>query len=118
MKKIAVIASLAILVGCASPTVVQTTQPGDEELSCGQLKNEFAEANRFIKEANDEKGWSGGNVARGLLFWPAILGTYSNANEAIAAAETRKVNLMNIMRNKKCEGLERLSYVYPQTTVM
>ena len=30
-----------------------------------------------------------------------MLGIYNNANEALAAAETRKVNLMNLMRNKK-----------------
>jgi translation initiation factor IF-3 len=40
-------------------------------------------------------------VAR-LLFWPSIIGTYMNANEAIAAAENRKVHLVNVMMNKKC----------------
>ena len=105
------IATALLFVGCATPTVVQTMKPGDDELTCGQLKNEYAEANRFIKEANEEKGWTGGNVARGLLFWPAILGTYNNANEALAAAETRKVNLMNLMRNKKYGSLDRLSLI-------
>ena len=40
-----------------------------------------------------------------------MLGTYNNANEALAAAETRKVNLMNLMRNKKYGGLDRLSLI-------
>ena len=109
---------LILLVGCATPTVTQSMKPGDDELTCGQLKNEYSEANRFIEEAEKEKGFSGGNIVRGLFFWPSILGTYSNANEAIAAAQTRKVNLINIMRNKKCENLERLSYVFPSSTIL
>ena len=39
---------------------------------------------------------------RALFFWPAILGTAANANEAIAAADSRKVNLANIMHQKNC----------------
>lgn len=41
-------------------------------------------------------------MVRALLFWPAILGTAANANEAIAAADTRKVHLVNQMNQKKC----------------
>ena len=54
-----------------------------------------------IEGKSGEKGVTGGNVAR-LLFWPSIIGTYMNANEAIAAAENRKVHLVNVMMNKKC----------------
>jgi len=39
---------------------------------------------------------------RALLFWPAILGTAANANEAIAAADSRKVHLANQMNQKNC----------------
>jgi hypothetical protein len=84
--------SLILLAGCATPTVVQTVKPGDSGLSCAQLQNEFADA---------EKGVTGGNVAR-LLFWPAIVGTTMNANEAIAAADNRKVHLANLMNQNKC----------------
>ena len=79
--------------------------PGDEELNCGQLKNSVAEAQRFIKDAESVKGGTGDNWARGLLFWPAIIQSYSNANEAIAAANTRKVHLFNIMRQKNCKNV-------------
>ena len=37
-----------------------------------------------------------------VLFWPAMIGTYSNANEVIAAADARKVNLMGLYKQKKC----------------
>ena len=95
--------SAALLLGaCAHPTVVQSVKPGDTGLSCAQLQNEYADAERFREEADKEKSVTGGNVVRALLFWPAILGTASNANEAIAAADTRKVHLSNQMNNKNC----------------
>jgi opacity protein-like surface antigen len=98
-----VLAVAALLSACASPTVVQTVKPGDVGLTCAQLQNEYSDAERFKKEADAEKGVTGGNVAR-LLFWPAIVGTTMNANEAIAAAENRKVHLSNVMMQKKCEN--------------
>ena len=93
---------------CAKPTVVDSIMPGDEELNCGQLKNSVAEAQRFIRDAESVKGGTGDNWARGLLFWPAIIQSYSNANEAIAAANTRKVHLFNIMRQKNCKNVGSL----------
>ena len=92
----------AVLAGCASPTVVQSVKPGDTGLSCPQLQNEYSDSERFKKEAEGEKGVTGGNVAR-LLFWPSIVGTYMNANEAIAAADNRRVHLANLMTQKNCE---------------
>jgi hypothetical protein len=103
MKKLSlVLGFVAVLAGCASPTVVQTIKPGDMGLTCPQLQNEYSDAERFKKEADAEKGVTGGNVAR-LLFWPAIVGTHMNANEAISAAENRKVHLTNMMMQQKCE---------------
>jgi hypothetical protein len=103
MKKLYIAIAVAILLSaCASPTVVQTVKPGDAGLSCPQLQNEFADAERFKKEAESEKGVTGGNTAR-LLLWPLILGPYMNANEAISAAENRKIHITNIMMQQKCE---------------
>lgn len=102
-KKVVASLSAALLMGaCAHPTVVQSVKPGDAGLSCAQLQNEYADAERFREEADKEKSVTGGNVVRALLFWPAILGTASNANEAIAAADSRKVHLANQMANKNC----------------
>ena len=110
MKKTLVIllTGFFFLNSCAKPTVVDSIMPGDEELNCGQLKNSVAEAQRFIKDAEGVKGGTGDNWARGLLFWPAIIQSYSNANEAIAAANTRKVHLFNIMRQKNCKNVGSL----------
>lgn len=99
--KLAALSSV-LLCACATPTVVQSVKPGDNGLSCAQLQNEFADAERFRAAADAEKSVTGGNVVRALLFWPAILGTASNANEAIAAADTRKVHLANQMNQRNC----------------
>lgn len=92
----------AFLCACATPTVVQSVKPGDNGLSCAQLQNEYADAERFRTEADKEKSVTGGNIVRALLFWPAILGTASNANEAMAAADSRKVHLANQMSQRNC----------------
>jgi hypothetical protein len=94
--------TVALLSACASPTVVQSVKPGDASLSCGQLQNEYADAERYRTTAEKEKTVTGENVARAIFFWPAILGTAANANEAIAAADSRKVHLANLMMQKKC----------------
>lgn len=91
-----------LLCACASPTVVQAVKPGDTGLTCAQLQNEYVDAERFRKEAENEKTVTGGNVARAILFWPAILGTAANANEAISAANSRKVHLASQMSQKNC----------------
>lgn len=91
-----------LLCACASPTVVQAVKPGDMGLTCAQLQNEYVDAERFRTEAEKEKTVTGGNVARAILFWPAILGTAANANEAISAANSRKVHLASQMSQKNC----------------
>jgi hypothetical protein len=102
MKKTLTLFATLLLAGCATPTVVQTVKPGDTGLSCAQLQNEYVDTQKFRDDADKEKGMTGGNVARAILFWPAILGSYSNANEAMAAADARKVHLANLMNQTKC----------------
>ena len=108
LEVLVLVLGLILLNSCAKPTIVDVIMPGDEELNCGQLKNGVAETQRFKREAEAVKGGTGGNITRGLLFWPAIIGSYQNANEAIAAANTRKVHLFNIMRQKNCTGVGSL----------
>ena len=102
-KTFVIVAFAAILSGaCATPHVVEERRISDEDLSCGNLAAAINEAERFKREARDEKGVTGTNVLAGLLFWPAIIGTYSNANEAIEAAEERKRHLQELRRKKNC----------------
>ena len=97
------ITALLALSGCATPHVVETVRFTDNNLSCSQLVAEMKEADRFRTDAQKEKGMTGTNVAAALFFLPAMIGTYSNANEAISAADTRKINLMNLYTSKKCQ---------------
>jgi hypothetical protein len=102
MRTIAAASAVLVLAACATPTVIQPVKPGDSGLTCAQLQNEYSDAQRFRDEADKEKGMTGGNVARAILFWPAILGSFSNANEAISAADSRKVHLANLMNQRNC----------------
>ncbi|MGR3303295.1 MAG: hypothetical protein ACUZ8I_12440 [Candidatus Scalindua sp.] len=97
------VASLIItnLLGCAHPTIVESIQTGDYDMTCIELTMAITEAKRFKAEARTKKGFTGGNVARGILLWPTILGTYSNVNEAVQAADNRIAHLSRI-KEEKC----------------
>jgi ABC-type oligopeptide transport system substrate-binding subunit len=92
-----------VLAGCASPTVVAVKKTGDSSLNCEQLKIAIDEANEFELNARKERKVTGTNVAAALLFWPALLATYSNTEEAINAAKERKVFLTKIADEKMCK---------------
>jgi outer membrane biogenesis lipoprotein LolB len=103
--KLLSIATLAaiLLAGCATPTVVDTKKVGDANLTCDQLKQEIADAEKFEKEARKERTVTGKNVAAAILFWPALIGTYSNTEEAINAAKERKENILKLAESKNCK---------------
>lgn len=90
------------LTACATPEVIDAKQMGDDKLSCTQLAGEIQEANEFERKAHREKGIAGTNVAAAVIFWPAIIGTYSNANDAIKAAKERKEHLVALSTKKGC----------------
>lgn len=96
------ILTVALLVGCATPTVVQTRKASDGDLSCAQLKDQITEAEDFEAKARKERGMTGTNVAAAVLFWPALLGTYKNTEDAIEAAKERQKNLFAIAKGKSC----------------
>ena len=96
------IALLTLLAACATPEVVSERQVGDSSLTCSQISAKIQEAEEFKNDARDEKGVTGTNVAAGLLFWPALLVTYSNAEEAIEAANDREDYLLELADSKGC----------------
>lgn len=101
MKYGLLIAVLAIA-ACANPEVVRIEQPRDYKLTCAELEREMDKAERFKEKAQDERGVTGKNTAAVLFFWPALIGTYSNTEEAIDAAEDRQAHLMDVYRDKGC----------------
>ena len=103
------ILSLILINSCAKPTVVNVVMPGDNKLNCEELKDGFLETRRFKQEAESIKEVNtGGNVTRGMFFWPALLKTLQNADEAIKAANDRGYHLVGIMKNKNCKDTDKL----------
>ena len=100
--------SIILLNSCAKPTVVNVVLPGDDELNCEQLENAVAESQKIKREAEYAKEGTGGNVTRLLLFWPAWAQTLQNADVAIMAANDRIYHLFNIMKKKKCGGVNKI----------
>lgn len=91
------------LSGCATPEVVNVRQAGDENLTCPQLTEQYEDAQNFEKKARDERGITGKNVAAAVLFWPALIGTYSNTDDAITAAQDRQRRLEKLASDKGCK---------------
>ena len=100
--------SIILLNSYAKPTVVNVVLPGDDELNCEQLENAVAESQKIKREAEYAKEGTGGNVTRLLLFWPAWAQTLHNADVAIMAANDRIYHLFNIMKKKKCGGVDKI----------
>ena len=108
--KILIIFSLYLIFlnSCAKPTVVDVVMPKDKNLNCKELKDEYLEMKRFRKEAEDVKDVSSGkNITRHMFFWPALLRTLHNADEAIEAANKRGYHLIELMKGKKCENANK-----------
>lgn len=103
LKTLLVLTAPAFLLACATPEVVSERQAGDTELSCAEIATEVREAEKFAEDARREKGVTGTNVAAGLIFWPALLVTYSNAEEAIDAADDRRDYLYELADAKRCK---------------
>lgn len=96
-------AAMLAVTACATPTVVNIVQPGDTLLSCAELREQIAEAQAFEHQAREERGVTGENVAAVVLFWPALLATYSNTEDAINAASERRDYLMSLYRSGRCD---------------
>ena len=95
----------AFLGGCASPTVVESKQSNDRMMSCDALKTAYGEAKDFESKARKERGVTGTNVAAAIFFWPAMLGTYKNTEDAIEAAKERQKHLETVAAEKKCPAI-------------
>ena len=105
MTLVAATVVTGLLGGCASPTVVESKQSSDRMMSCGALKTAFVEAKDFENKARKERGVTGTNVAAAIFFWPAMLGTYKNTEDAIEAAKERQKHLELIAVEKKCPAI-------------
>jgi Pyruvate/2-oxoacid:ferredoxin oxidoreductase gamma subunit len=94
--------AVSLLGACATPTVVESKQANDRNLSCEGLKSAYIDAKDFESKARKERGVTGTNVAAAIFFWPAMLGTYKNTEDAIEASKERQKHLEAIAAEKKC----------------
>ena len=91
---------------CASPEVVTIKKSSDEKKNCKELESLVAETQKFKRDALYEKENTGGNMARMILFWPAMATSFYNADKAIRAANDRTYHLINIMKKKNCKNID------------
>ena len=101
-KSLLVVFLIVFLSGCATPEVVQIRKATDNKLSCVELKYEISEAEDYLSRARKEKGLTGTNAAAVLFFWPALIGTYMNAGEAIDGAQAPIKHLHSLNDRKDC----------------
>jgi len=101
MRNLSALFSIFLLVSCASPDVVQTIQISDKDLSCNQLIAATEEAKKFEKEGREGRTVTGTNVAAALFWWPGLVATYINTDDAIDAAIDRQEHLAKIY-DEKC----------------
>ena len=102
-KRGVAVALAMLLAGCSTaPTVVQSVQPGDPQLSCDQLLAQHAEAEKLRLEAEGKSGTSGGNIVHAFLFLPGYLINKQNVTDAVNAAEARKTHLSALLSQKNC----------------
>ena len=106
MKALSSLLVFLLVLSCATPTVVEIKNPLDEQKTCDELEKSVAEAQKFKRDALFEKNNTGGNMARMMLFWPAMATTFHNSDKAIRAANDRTYHLLKIMKNKNCKNVD------------
>ncbi len=106
MKTVKLIIIFFFLIGCATPEVVNVKDPLDDKKNCNELESSVAEAQKFKRDALFEKENTGGNMARMILFWPAMATTFHNSDKAIRAANDRTFHLLKIMKKKNCKNID------------
>lgn len=90
------------LSACVSPEVVQTRSVDDSALSCDEIKVQLGQLEEIRTEAAKGQRASGENVAAAILFWPAVIGNYQNAKQALEAANARNDVLVALAEKKRC----------------
>ncbi|MAK65313.1 MAG: hypothetical protein CMF75_11335 [Maricaulis sp.] len=91
-------------VGCTSTPKVDVRQPGDRNMSCAELEAEMHALDDIQEEAEHNQGVNTANVAAVVLFWPAAVGNYMEADRAMDLAAERHEHLMDIYTEKQCDA--------------
>lgn len=100
----AVCAALGMTSACTTTEKVNVMQPGDQAMTCTQLRAEFTRLDTIKADADSDKGVNGANVAAVLLFWPAAAGNYLSARDAENLVNQRRTHLMQYYNAKQCDN--------------
>ncbi len=99
----AAIACVTLSLGaCATNQKVSTNQLSDTSLTCAQIASQDKDLDAVLEKAKHNKGVSGANVAAVLLFWPAAIGNYMDADKAEELVVKRKAVLADLHKAKSC----------------
>lgn len=105
MKKIAVALGAMMLLGaCTHTERVSVQQPGDRTMTCNGLREEFTKLDEIRRDGQSDQGVNAANVGAVLFFWPAAVGNYFTARDAMEIAERRREHLMTIYNEKRCDN--------------
>lgn len=109
MMKIAVIASVVVLLGgCAGSAdhaIVSSYQVSDTGLGCSQLQTEMVKTQVIIDGVNADKAdVSGADIMDGLLYFPFnLMAKSDNYEKALSAAGDRIKRLEELKKEKGCK---------------
>lgn len=105
MKKIALALCAATALGaCTTTERVSVQQPGDRAMTCTGLRAEFTKLDEIRRDGQSDQGVNAANVGAVLFFWPAAVGNYFTARDAMEIAERRRDHLMTIYNDKRCDN--------------
>ena len=94
---------LIYLSSCANPTIVNVIGPNDNNLSCKELSDEIALANKYADEAKEAKKTDKPHNIGAILFYlPGYGMTMKNAEDALKAAKDRAIHLNKLKEKKNC----------------
>ena len=94
--------AMSMLSACVTTEKVAVTQVGDDNLTCGDIKLQNAKLDQVGQKAIDNKGVNTANVAAVLLFWPAAVGNYMDADTAEKLIARRRDRLAELYSAKHC----------------
>lgn len=100
----AALTAALVLGACTTTEKVNVMQPGDQAMTCTQLRAEFTRLDTIKADADSDKGVNGANVAAVLLFWPAAAGNYLSARDAENLVNQRRTHLMQYYTAKQCDN--------------
>lgn len=101
---ICALAAAALGGGCTTTERVSVMQPGDRAMTCEGLRTEFARLDEIQRDGQSDQGVNAANVGAVLFFWPAAVGNYFSARDAMEIAARRHTHLMTIYNEKNCDS--------------